>query len=335
MRGRPTVINKDSLIDTLIKYKDQIVEENQKIVWKHNTIWKTIANEVENHLTPNSLYTFVTCNRYKIREKLTQQVPVREPSPYQEMDINCNVQRISDASSVASKTIESLNKSDKSVINNDILYFTITMAKTDFTSMIIYKTYKRKDKGRPPSTRQYTILQPGTWQQVFSEKIWETTKLSCAFNFKPVKLECDGESGYVYGTCKCGSLIKCAIDNTNEITTKINCKFIKGEGRCGKRYLRNPIRQTIVQKLQGASVMKYRAEMVENLMQSNDNIEPPHLFSANVLRVAKYDVTQANYFDKDPIKALQIMQLGPLQNIIHNIGLNPFFVHYCSNYYIN
>lgn len=84
--------------------------------------------------------------------------------------------------------------------------------------------------------------------------------------------------------------------------------------------------------------MKYRVEMAENLMQSNDNrvmIEPPHLFSANVLRVAKYDVTQANYFDKDPIKALQIMQLGPLQNIVHNIGLNPFFVHYWSNYQLD
>lgn len=214
MRGRPThtLINKDLLIDTFIKYKDQLVEENQKIVSKHNAIWKTIAKEIENRLTPNSLYTFVTCNRYKIREKLTEQLPVREPSPYQ-LDINCNVQRISDAS-VALKSVDStLNKSDESVINNDILRFTITMAKSDYTSMIIYKTYKRKDKDRPPSTRQYTILQPGTWQQVFSEKIWETTKLSCGFNFKRAKLTSDGESGYVCGTCKCRSLIKCVIDN--------------------------------------------------------------------------------------------------------------------------
>lgn len=178
-------------------------------------------------------------------------------------------------------------------------------------------------------------MQPKTWQQVFSEKIWESTKLSCGFNFKRVKLVRDGESGYAYGTCKCGSLIKCVIDNTDEITTKIKCKFIKGEGRCGKRYLRNSIRQTTVQNLQGASVMKYRAEMADNLMQSCDNIEPPHLFSANVLRVAKYDVTQTNYFHKDPIKALEIMQLRPLQNIIHNVGLSPFFVHYWSNYQLD
>jgi len=42
--------------------------------------------------------------------------------------------------------------------------------------MIIHRAYRRKEKRRPPSTRDYTILQPGTWQQVFAEKIWETTK---------------------------------------------------------------------------------------------------------------------------------------------------------------
>jgi len=44
------------------------------------------------------------------------------------------------------------------------------MPKSDFNAMIIHETYRRKDKGRPPSTRN-TILQPGTWQQVITEKI--------------------------------------------------------------------------------------------------------------------------------------------------------------------
>jgi len=54
-----------------------------------------------------------------------------------------------------------------------------------------------------------------------------------------------------------------------------------------------------------------------------------------VLRVAKYNIKEKSYFDKDPIKASEIMQLGPLKNIIHNIGLNPFFVHYWSNYQLD
>lgn len=64
-------------------------------------------------------------------------------------------------------------------------------------------------------------------------------------------------------------------------------------------------------------------------------MEPPHLFDANVLRVAKHNIKQKSYFHKDSIKALEIMQLGPLKNIIHNIGLNPFFIHYWSNYQLD
>lgn len=88
-------------------------------------------------------------------------------------------------------------------------------------------------------------------------------------------------------------------------------------------------------KLQGKSVMKYRVEMAEKLMQSHDDIEPPHLFDTNVLRVAKQNINEKSYFDKNSIKALEIMQLGPFKNIIHNIGLNPFFVHYWSNYQLD
>jgi len=49
---------------------------------------------------------------------------------------------------------------------------------------------------------------------------------------------------------------------------------------------------------------------------------------ANVLRVVKHNIKEKNYFGKYPIKALEIMQLDQLKNIIHNIGLNSFFVHY-------
>lgn len=43
--------------------------------------------------------------------------------------------------------------------------------------------------------------------------------------------------------------------------------------------------------------------MAEKLIQEDDDKEPPHLYNTNVLRVAKYDVTQKNYMDRDPLKA--------------------------------
>jgi len=41
------------------------------------------------------------------------------------------------------------------------------------------------------------------------------------------------ESGYAYGTCKCGFVIKCVIDNSEKLATKLST-YIEGQGKCGK-----------------------------------------------------------------------------------------------------
>lgn len=70
--------------------------------------------------------------------------------------------------------------------------------------------------------------------------------------------------------------------------------------------------------------------MAENLIQEDDNnMVPSHLYSTNVIRIAKHEITQKNYINKDPLKALHLIQLSSLKNIIHNIRLNP--VCYWSN----
>lgn len=126
-------------------------------------------------------------------------------------------------------TTNSLNASTAST-------FTITMPKEEFLSLIMRKIYRRREKGKPESTREYTILRSGMWQHVFNERIWAAIKITCGFNFKNHKLLRSGEYGYANGTCKCGAVIKCDIDNsiTNNLTTKIFCTFIEGKGRCGE-----------------------------------------------------------------------------------------------------
>lgn len=78
-----------------------------------------------------------------------------------------------------------------------VLTFIITMPKADFTSILVTRTYKRRDKGRPPSTRKYTIYcNPEHGSMYLAKKFGESAKLSCGFNFKRHKLNCDAESGY-------------------------------------------------------------------------------------------------------------------------------------------
>jgi len=348
--GRPNRIDKKILSEILIKHKNEIVKEDSRIISKSNPIWINIGAELNNIMTPNALYTFVTCNKFGIRDKLCEDENIQDENIQEDEnreDIyetikedenlyrNKNGEEDSDKSKSMS-IFDSTNESNVRLSNVDgVTTFTITIPKNDYVSMIIHRRYRRVEKNRPVCTREYTVLQPGLWQHIFNEKIWQATKISCAFNFKRHKLLRNAESGYACGTCKCGSVIKCVINNSEELVTKLKCIYVEGQGHCGKRYLRNPIRQAVVEKLQGTSAAKYRIEMAENLMQEDDDKEPPCLYSTNVLRVAKHEITQKNYIDKDPLKALHLMKLGSLKNIIHTIGLNPFFVHYWSNHQLH
>lgn len=56
--------------------------------------------------------------------------------------------------------------------------------------------------------------------------------------------------------------------------------------KCGKRYLRALIRQTIAKYLQTKSIDVYRAEKAKELMREGDP-EPPHLYTSSVLHTTK------------------------------------------------
>jgi len=60
--------------------------------------------------------------------------------------------------------------------------------------------------------------------------------------------------------------------------------------------------------------------------------EPPHLYKASVLHVAKNEFIKSQHIDEDPIKALCIIKYSAYLNYIHNIGIDPFFVHYWINH---
>lgn len=78
----------------------------------------------------------------------------------------------------------------------------------------------------------------------------------------------------------------------------------------------------------------YRAEKA-NMLMAVGNPEPPHLYSSAVLRTAKAETIKANYIHTDPLKALAILKSTSMNNVIHNIGLDPIFVHYWTNHQLN
>ena len=63
--GRPGKINIDLLTQKILEYKDRIITANGTIISKHDSIWITIVKELDHVTTPNSLYAYVTCNKFQ------------------------------------------------------------------------------------------------------------------------------------------------------------------------------------------------------------------------------------------------------------------------------
>lgn len=134
------------------------------------------------------------------------------------------------------------------------------------------------------------------------------------------------------GYCRCGSTIHVKFelrDQSNNVT--LLCDFKKGKesGKCGPLYLRSAARKMKAKEFETTNVYTYRATEAAELMLPG---ECPLIRSANVLHVAKNEEAGTRHLDSNPIQALVIMKnMTKYSNCIGNIGIDPFYVHYCVN----
>lgn len=122
-----------------MKYKDKIVTEKGTIISKCDSVWVTITKEMDHITTPSSLYTFVTCNRYNVRDKLMNRFPPTV-SPEHELITNTVEGTLSSAIST------SIDTTMESPIAKTVSTFTITIPKEEYQSMIMCKRYRRREK---------------------------------------------------------------------------------------------------------------------------------------------------------------------------------------------
>ena len=101
---------------------------------------------------------------------------------------------------------------------------------------------------------------------------------------------------FLSGTCKCGSTLRCDIEKDAEVVL-LRCKIYKGTGKCGKRYLRKPLRTNIGKELHTKPIEIYRAEKANDLMEQGDP-EPPHLYKSTTLHVAKSEYKKTTIFGR-------------------------------------
>lgn len=123
-----------------------------------------------------------------------------------------------------------------------------------------------------------------------------------------------------------------SIQNFEEEVITMNCHIRSGDGICGKRFLRKDERYEVAKDLCEKRVAPsvYRAEKAAEIMRFGDP-EPPHLYSAGVLRTAKKEYMASQHLHQDPLIAIAMMRAGTLRAEIQNFSFDPFFVHYWTN----
>lgn len=201
-RGRPMNISHVDIIEILKKYKNDIITFDRKIVSKLCSIWLTISRELKGKMSPASLYTFVTCNRFNVRTELLKKIT----------EERCNNSNTTSDLNVSITSYET-NISDTTINDNSLSYtenglqtinFIFSMSTAEFDDIIINRTYaynirNAKTKCKNASYRQRKVLRPGIWEAVITEKIWNSTNLKCGFNFKNHYIANDAMSGYING----------------------------------------------------------------------------------------------------------------------------------------
>lgn len=295
-------------------------DSNGKCFPPSNPIYIKISEkmkELDSNITPKHIYTVLNTNRRGIASSVLKKF------------------------GIIKTTKDFLDKSDES-------YFFEEPCSKDgtkvFKLIISDKNWDRiKPVARRYNNRQYLKLKPGEWSHIFAAKIWEQSKIPCAFTFKNAVVFPNLNAKYFVlfnATCKeCkailqGKMLKKPCDGQDAIfdctLSGFNDKIIHIKKRQLKGSLRQKIAGQLIDRKQHATI--WRTEEANNKIMTFGDKGPPILYSSNVLRKAKQMEldNRLGIVDCDPIRNLQIFKYLERLGSIHGIGLDPFYIMYWS-----
>jgi len=301
------------------------------IVGLSDPIWKEAENALNKELTKKYLYLYISQNRNGILERFQQAYNVVEHTLSDSGDsIDMNNQTKSTNESNESKHS---NWSISSPCRLKPWRTVIHLTKETWHNIITCETQHEINK-------KYTTLNPG-WTNIIYDEIWKQLKLPCCYAFKSAKI--NRIPGEIYlkikGTCaECGAHFNAYSmhgprDEDPYVVIHISTYDTRGITHNKKRQLRNIERSRVVKDLHATSAYGWRRERAKEIMTFGD-IEPAHLYSESVLRKAKQlddDKKLGLGNISDPIASvLQLKYKPEFSGIIHEIGLDKFFVIYFS-----
>lgn len=313
--------DKEKLCDIITNDEYRTIDDKGNVFPPSHGVYHMISQTLENsgsYITPKHVYTIVKNNRNGIYNIVLQAFNVDKKT-------TCNDSKNS-----------TFNVTDTSNTSARLINFELIISEEKWAQIKPTRQTYGRDK------RKYMSLQPGKWTHIFADKIWQQTRLPCAFSFRHAKIYVSSDAKYYTrfkGTCKeCGAQLvgilykkpKKAVDVVFECTVAgFSTEIVHSKKRQLKGFLREKIATTLLDGNKTAAV--WRNEEATKLMTFGDTI-PPILYDTSVLRKAKQaELDKRLQLDNtDPLHNLHMAKCTRFMRTIHNIGLNPFYCMYWS-----
>lgn len=318
--------DQNKLIEILTTSEYRCLDANGKCFPPSNSMYEKISKkmmEVDTHISPKHIYTILNTDRRGIRSLLLEAFGLKNNVAHDE----------SSKSNFSENSFECQNKLDDCKMYDDKIFKLIISEKSWNDIKPVARQYNK---------RRYLKLKPGEWTNVLAEKIWDQTKIPCAFTFKNATVFASHNAKYfvrfhaICKECKAtlrGKMIKKPQDGQDAIFDCVLFGFNNQIKHIKKRQLKGSLRQKIAGHLVDAKKQAtiWRNEEARKIMNFGDQ-EPPILFSPHVLRKAKQNEldNRLDVVDCDPIRNLQIYKYVKRPGSIYGIGLDPFYIMYWS-----
>jgi len=193
--------DKEKLYNILTNDKYKTVNNDGKIFPLSHAVYCLISKALQNngsHIISKHIYTILKNDRSGMYSAVLKAFCIDKKSIFDKSnDSSFNVTGLNNTLSSTSETMKR---------------FQLVISEEKWAQI---KPKPRQTYGR--NRRKYMSLQPGKWTHVFADKIWQQTKLPCAFSFKRAKVFINSNAkcyAKFKGTCnECGAQLVGILNN--------------------------------------------------------------------------------------------------------------------------
>lgn len=291
-----------------------VINSDGKIAAPSSEVYKnlSIALDANNKMQPKYIYTLLIMNRYSV---------------YSDLMSFLNIDLPFNESSYINSTVNTT--SDNIEFNIDVTEIWSSLKPEN-------KLYKFQSRDR-----NIKSLKINTWTHVLYEEIRNITNIPCALKFRSSQISDSGIFVSVSGICSecpCKFFGKIPTEPLEGERVSMDClitDFDQYVNHIKKRPLQGNLRKAVGNHLVERNLLpcQHRRNEAHRLIQIVGDNSPPNLSKNDVLGKAKQEAlgrllgTQGS----NAIDGIYNLKYTDYYNgIIHNIGLDPFFVYYWS-----